>query len=148
MEPAFRRNDHRLHAYRRRRRRLSPRRRAICLGRRPRPGTPQVPLFMQAAVGAPVPAPWPSSGGAVTFHDEMLALRAALTVTPTQPPRAAAAPETSDTVEVVIRDRFGRPIRVERIDRRRLAGGGANPPPVQPRFYGSAPYAPYGYPYR
>jgi hypothetical protein len=111
-------------------------------------GTPEAPLFMQAAVGAPAPAPWPSSGGAVTFHDEMLALRAALTVTPTQPPRAAAAPETSDTVEVVIRDRFGRPIRVERIDRRRLAGGGANPPPVQPRFYGSAPYAPYGYPYR
>jgi hypothetical protein len=124
---------------------------------------PEVPLFMQAGVGAPTPAAWPSSGS-VTFYDEMLALRSTLAAAPAQspriasvdtsgapiPPRAGAAPasENSDTVEVVIRDRFGRPIRVERIDRRLLAGGGAYSPPVPPRTYGSQPHGPYGYPYR
>lgn len=123
---------------------------------------PDVPLFLQAAVGAPTPAAWPSAGS-VTFYDEMLALRTALATrqTPTPaprvanvesggeptPPRAGTAPETNDTVEVVIRDRFGRPIRVERVPRRQLAGGGANPP-VPPRAYGTQPYGPYGYPYR
>jgi hypothetical protein len=118
---------------------------------------PEVPLFMQAAVSAPAPTAWPSNGS-VAFYDEMLALRSAIAATPTQtprvatadtgseptPPRAGTTPENSDTVEVVIRDRFGRPIRVERVDRRRLAGGGANPP-VRPRLYGPQPYGPYGY---
>ena len=124
--------------------------------------TPEVPLFMQAAVGAPTPAAWPS-GESVTFYDEMLALRSAVAARPAQPPRVASAdpgsapippragatpvPENNDTVEVVIRDRFGRPIRVERIDRRRLAVGGANPPAAPPRFYGQQPYGPYGTPY-
>jgi hypothetical protein len=112
---------------------------------------PEVPLFVQAAaIIVPTTAAWPS-GGSVTFYDEMLALRSAIAAPPMQTPRAGTTPatENSDTVEVVIRDRFGRPIRVERIDRRRLAGGGAYPPPVQPRFHGSNPYAPYGYgPYR
>jgi hypothetical protein len=123
-------------------------------------GAPELPLFLQAAVGAPTPAVWPS-GGSVTFYDEMLALRSAIAVAPTPtprvanvdnsgeptPPRAGSAPETNDTVEVVIRDRFGRPIRVERVPRRLLAGGNANSP-VPPRTYGAQPYGPYGYPYR
>jgi hypothetical protein len=124
-------------------------------------GAPEIPLFMQAAVSAPAPAAWPSSGS-VAFHDELLALRSAIATTPSQaprvaaadtgsepvPPRAGAAPLDNDTVEVVIRDRFGRPIRVERIDRRRLAVGGAYPTPVPPRMNGPQPYRPYGPYYR
>jgi hypothetical protein len=110
-----------------------------------------VPLFMQAATGAPASAAWPPRGS-IAFYEETFAL---LTTTATT--RVAAhAPQTppardgnAGTVEpprgndlIVIRDRFGRPIRVERGDRR-LAGPQNYPPPAGPH----GPYAPYG-PYR
>jgi hypothetical protein len=64
-------------------------------------------------------------------------------VAPPQPPGVAPPQAGNDTVEIVIRDRFGRPIRVERVDRRLLAGARGYPPPP-PRFEGPYPYAPYG----
>jgi hypothetical protein len=62
------------------------------------------------------------------------------------PQRAGVTPprENADMVEIVIRDRFGRPIRVERVDRRRLAGTRAYPPPPPYRFYHSHPHGPHG----
>ena len=63
------------------------------------------------------------------------------------PQRAGVTPPRSnDMVEVVIRDRFGRPIRVERVDRRRLAGPRGYPPPHR-TVRTARPYGPYG-PYR
>ena len=59
-----------------------------------------------------------------------------------QRPGVTPQQDNNDTVEIVIRDRFGRPIRVERVDRRRLAGSRGYPPP--PGSYGSNPNAPYG----
>jgi hypothetical protein len=61
------------------------------------------------------------------------------------PQRAGVTPprgSNTNTTEVVIRDRFGRPIRVERVDRRRFAGPRGYPPPYQ-RY---SPYGPYGPP--
>lgn len=106
--------------------------------------TERTPLFMQAATGAPTSPSWPPRAS-VAFYEETFAL---LTIAAT--PRPAAAPAAtppvvrndSDTVEIVIRDRFGRPIRVERVDRRLLAGGRGYPPPH--RSYGAQPYGPYG----
>jgi hypothetical protein len=131
--------------------------------------TPLTPLFLQAAMETPPPAPWPPSGS-VAFYDDMVALRTATTITrlaapaPTPdtpavrdpradtdapaPQRASVTPpRANETAEVVIRDRFGRPIRIERVDRRRFAGSRGYPPPY--RRYGSygpyaPPYGPYG----
>ena len=119
------------------------------------------PLFMQAATGAPTSASWPPRGS-VAFYEETFALLTTAATTrstatqaettpvaardgaPETPQRAGVMPplDNNDTVEVVIRDRFGRPIRVERVDRRRLAGGRAATPPHQ--LYGPHPYGPYG----
>ena len=57
------------------------------------------------------------------------------------PQRAGGMPprENADMVEIVIRDRFGRPIRVERVERRRLAAARAHQPPPPYRFYHSYP---------
>ena len=148
-----------------------------------------VPLFMQAATGAPTTAAWPPSAS-IAFYDEMFALLHTGPTPQTQPPQTPPPPRVAtvgtggaqapqgaggaptppavggaptppgagvtpppagnDTVEIVIRDRFGRPIRVERVDRRLLAGGGYPQPPRQP-YYGpqpyGGPYGPYG-PYR
>ncbi len=62
------------------------------------------------------------------------------------PQRAGVTPprENADMVEIVIRDRFGRPIRVERVDRRRLAAARAHQPPPPYRFYHSHPHGPHG----
>ena len=124
-----------------------------------------MPLFVQAAFEAPAPAAWPP-GGAVAFYQEMFALRSA---TAPRTPRLSANPQVAaldpasspapvrdsaselpphgnDTVEIVIRDRFGRPIRVERVDRR-LLDPRLYPPP---RYGAHGPYGaydPYG-PYR
>ena len=134
-------------------------------GRLAAPAAALPPLFMQAATGAPTSASWPP-GGSVAFYEEMFALltiaattRAATPQADTTPVRAAnvgtggeptpqragATPtqDNNDTVEIVIRDRFGRPIRVERVDRRLLAGGRGYPPAPN-QFYGAHPYGPYG----
>ena len=109
-----------------------------------------MPLFMQAATGAPTTAAWPPSTS-IAFYDEMFALLhtgpAPQTQRPQAPARVATRPggeplpqgtggaptppgaASNDTVEIVIRDRFGRPIRVERVDRRLLAGRGYPQPP-------------------
>jgi hypothetical protein len=118
------------------------------------------------------PPPWPPRA-AVAFHEEMLALRnvtaprpantrlAALGAAPQvptapqiptapqlPPPRDSGAgagnPPLHGTDWVVIRDRFGRPLRVERRDPR-----AANPGVADPRAYPppNTPYGPYG-PYR
>lgn len=130
------------------------------------------PLFLQAAMETPPAATWPPSGS-VAFYEEMFALLtttatarlAARAPTPEPPaarslaasdPRASTEEPTpqraggtpprgtnTNTVEVVIRDRFGRPVRVERVDRRRFAGPRGYPPPY--RRY--SPYGPYGQPY-
>jgi len=94
-------------------------------GPEPQTQRPQAPARV-AAVGAggePLPqgaggAPTPSGAGGT-------------------PP-----PSSNDTVEIVIRDRFGRPIRVERVDRRLLASRGYPQPPH--RAYRPQPYGPYG----
>ena len=134
---------------------------------RPR-AEPTTPLFLQAAIAAPTTATWPPSGP-VAFYQEM---RALVSTGPTQhtspyasqqqmpqqaPPGTGGAPPpptANDTVEIVIRDRFGRPIRVERVDRRMLAPPQGYPQQSSPRppyhFYGpqaQGPYSPYG-PYR
>jgi hypothetical protein len=125
------------------------------------------PLFLQAAMETPPAAPWPPSGS-VAFYSDMVALQ---TATATTTPRVIARAPTPDTPAVrdprrtdanepvpqragvtpprgsnadtvVIRDRFGRPVRVERVDRRRFAGPRGYPPPY--RLYG--PYGPYGPP--
>jgi hypothetical protein len=132
------------------------------------------PLFLQAAMETPPAAAWPPSGS-VAFYQDMVALRAATAPAPVRvaaraptpntaapandtragvdmpiPPRDGLTPppRSNDTVEVVIRDRFGRPIRVERVDRRRLAGRRAYPPPYRPYSpygpYAPPPYGPYG----
>ncbi len=89
------------------------------------PAAPLPSLFMQAATAAPASASWPP-GGSVAFYEEMFAL-----LTTTATPRVAArntAPETPPVRDgsagagepprghelIVIRDRFGRPLRVER----------------------------------
>ncbi len=123
-----------------------------------------MPLFMQAATGAPTTAAWPPSTS-IAFYDEMFALLHTGPAPQTQRPQAPARVATAgaggeplpqgaggaptppgaasnDTVEIVIRDRFGRPIRVERVDRRLLAGRGYPQPPH--RAYGPQPYGPYG----
>jgi hypothetical protein len=123
------------------------------------------PLFMQAATVAPTSTTWPPNRP-VAFYQEMLALSAAVATAaqpattpptvradapqipqapqPPQPPQGAGGPPPrgDDTVEIVIRDRFGRPIGVRRVDRRLLAGGRGYPPP-RPQ-YGAHPYRPYG----
>ena len=113
-------------------------------------------LFMQAATAAPASASWPP-GGSVAFYEEMFAL-----LTTTATPRVAArntAPETPPVRDgsagagepprghelIVIRDRVGRPLRVERGDRR-LAGPQGYPPLTGP-YAPHNPYGPYG-PYR
>jgi hypothetical protein len=66
---------------------------------------------------------------------------------PQQRPGTTRQRENADMVEVVIRDQFGRPIRVERVDRRLLKGGPAYPPPPPPyRFYHAYPHGPHGGP--
>ena len=62
------------------------------------------------------------------------------------PQRAGGAPprENADMVEIVIRDRFGRPIRVERVERRRLAAARAHQPPPPYRVFHSYPQGPHG----
>jgi hypothetical protein len=61
------------------------------------------------------------------------------------PQRAGGAPrENADMVEIVIRDRFGRPIRVERVERRRLAAARAHQPPPPYRLNHSYPQGPRG----
>ena len=58
------------------------------------------------------------------------------------PQRPTVTPQRgNDTVEVVIRDRFGRPVRVERVDRRRFMNARAYPPPYDRRY---GPYGAYG----
>lgn len=120
------------------------------------------PLFLQAATGAPTTAAWPPNTS-VAFYAEMFEqLRAATAPQPRpqapqlaardgapQRPGVAPAQADNDTVEIVIRDRFGRPLRVERIDRRLLApaGGYLTPPPHVRRPHPHAPYGAYG-PYR
>jgi hypothetical protein len=59
------------------------------------------------------------------------------------PQRAGGAPPNADMVEIVIRDRFGRPIRVERVERRRLAAVRAHQPPPY-RVFHSYPQGPHG----
>lgn len=132
----------------------------------PAPLAAMPPLFMQAATGAPASAVWPP-GGPVAFYQDMLALSTAVATARTAATQAAAPPPTvradapqtaqaprppqsaggpppraDNTVEIVIRDRFGRPIGVRRVDRRLLAGGRGYPPPR--RHYGAHPYGPYG----
>ena len=97
------------------------------------PAAPLPSPFMQAATAAPASASWPP-GGSVAFYEEMFAL-----LTTTATPRVAArntAPETPPVRDgsagagepprghelIVIRDRFGRPLRVER-----GAGGSRGP---------------------
>jgi len=62
------------------------------------------------------------------------------------PQRAGGMPprENADMVEIVIRDRFGRPIRVERVERRRLAAARAHQPPPPYRLYHSYPQGGHG----
>ena len=119
----------------------------------PAPLAAMPPLVMQAATGAPASAVWPP-GGPVAFYQDMLALSTAVATArapaaqaattpptvrdgapqipqPPQPPQSAGGPPPrgDNTVEIVIRDRFGRPIGVRRVDRRLLAGGRGYPPP-------------------
>ena len=74
MNLRFAANDHRMHARRRRRRRLPPRRGRPSAWRHLAAAAPElpVPLFMQAATGAPTAAAWPPTS--VAFYDEMFAL--------------------------------------------------------------------------
>lgn len=118
---------------------------------------PATPLFMQAATGAPTMTAWPPSG-AVAFYEEMRTLvstgptrnpsqQPSPQQTPQQAPQGTGAPPASnDTVEIIIRDRFGRPIRIERIDRRLLQQGypqqGYPRPPH--RFQAPQAQGPYG----
>lgn len=60
------------------------------------------------------------------------------------PQRPAVAPQRgNDTLEAVIRDRFGRPVGVERVDRRRFMDSRAYPPPFDRRYGPYGAYAPH-----
>ncbi|MPZ36511.1 MAG: hypothetical protein GEU95_00360 [Rhizobiales bacterium] len=59
-----------------------------------------------------------------------------------RPPRAGGTrPRANDKAEVVTRDRFARPIRGERVQRRRFAAPRAYPPPPH-RIYETYPHGP------
>ncbi|HZO46118.1 MAG TPA: hypothetical protein VFB68_09515 [Xanthobacteraceae bacterium] len=62
------------------------------------------------------------------------------------PQRTGVTPprENAGMVEIVIRDRYGRPIRVERVERRRVAAARFHQPPPSARIFHSYPQGPHG----
>lgn len=128
------------------------------------------PLFMQAVAEAPLSGPWPPEQS-VAFYQEMVALlttAATIAPAPTAQVAAVASPEPAEPPQrrsaptansepapqrptvapprgndtIVIRDRFGRPIRVERVDRRRYMDPRAYPRPYDRRYGPYGAYAP------
>ena len=90
----------------------------------PAPVAAAAPLFMQAANAASLRMAWPPADPAVAFNEEMFAL-AALAAPPRTTVSQRAAPVDTSAQQtggpqvrphelIVIRDRFGRPIRVDR----------------------------------
>jgi hypothetical protein len=95
--------------------------------------------------GAQTPPPGNSNVGAGGTQTPAVDHNAGNGGQPT-PRRAGVTPPrgSADMVEIVIRDRFGRPIRVERVDRRRLSAVRAHQPPRPHRVFHSYPQGPHG----
>jgi hypothetical protein len=97
----------------------------------------------QAATGNNVPEPQSAPAADADAGDQPTSPRVSGAA---RPPRATNPPaRTNEMVEVVIRDRFGRPVRVERVARRRLAGPDTVPPPPYDRPYGAYGYGAHGH---
>jgi hypothetical protein len=120
---------------------------------------PEPPLFAQAATGMPAQALWPRSG-AVAYNEEMHALLT-MAATPKVAARAAEPPphrahaqdprerssrrtgrnrnrnsaRDRDPVEIEVRDRNGRRVRIERVEREAIDG-------YRARAYAPLPPAP------
>jgi hypothetical protein len=128
----------------------------------PLPRAPQTLPALNASGGAGIPQTPPvrtayagSTGGAQTPPPDNTNVAAAGGQTPPAvdpnagaggqptPQRAGGAPPNAKMVEIVIRDRFGRPIRVERVERRRLAAARTHQPPPY-RVFHSYPQGPHG----
>jgi hypothetical protein len=130
------------------------------------------PLFMQAVAEAPLSGAWPPEQSVAFYQEMVALLTTAATVRTAAREAAVESPEPRDaTTEplqrrgapaansepapqrptvapprgndtIVIRDRFGRPIRVERVDRRRFMDPRMDPRAYPPHF--DRRYGPYG----
>jgi hypothetical protein len=98
---------------------------------------------VRVAARAPTPEPpaahGPSASG-LAASDPAASNPRASTGEPA-PQRASVTPPRGNNNTVVVHDRFGRPVRVERVNRRRFAGPRDYYPPRYRRY---SPYGPYG----